>query len=101
VDNALSPLVADQKGDRSVFTGVVATNITPASDWLKRKLLISPNQGAQTLLRAVTDPSVISGSYLHNTRGMVDFSEQDPAMDVVRRREFWEECEQAIASYLI
>lgn len=84
----------------AIHPGVVATNIWPGPEWLKRRILISPRKGAQTAVRAVTDQSIQSGSYLHNTRGIIDFDDKDPAMNSKRQREFWDECEQAIAPYL-
>jgi NAD(P)-dependent dehydrogenase (short-subunit alcohol dehydrogenase family) len=84
----------------AVHPGAVATNIWPGPDWLKRKILITPTRGAQAIIHSATDQSIQSGSYFHNTRGIIHFDEHDPAMNKNRQIEFWDECEQAIAPYM-
>jgi NAD(P)-dependent dehydrogenase (short-subunit alcohol dehydrogenase family) len=84
----------------AVHPGVVASNLIAGFGWLKRRLMISPEMGAQTSIMAATDNRIDSGTYLHNTKGRFVFRDGDPALNISRRLEFWKECEEAISPYL-
>jgi NAD(P)-dependent dehydrogenase (short-subunit alcohol dehydrogenase family) len=76
--------------------GVVATDLggaaPPLFDGLRRRLMISPELGAQTPLVAATQ-AVGKGVYLHNTLGAVALEGDDPGADRAAAGRLWETCE--------
>lgn len=80
----------------AVHPGVVATALEgPLSGLVgaaKRRFMISPELGAQATLIAATQ-AVPSGTYLHNTRGVVQLPPGDSGLDADRRWRFWEQLE--------
>ncbi|MEO1027793.1 MAG: SDR family NAD(P)-dependent oxidoreductase [Pseudomonadota bacterium] len=83
----------------AVHPGVVATNLEGSSEGLtgaiKRAIMISPEQGAQSSLIAATQ-DLPSGSYFHNKYGQMQLPEHDPAMQDAKAREFWNILENAL-----
>jgi len=76
-----------------VHPGVVASNLVAGFGGLKRRLLLSCEQGAQTSLLAATQPDLASGCYLHNTLGIVPWIAEDPGSDDEKARVLWTLCE--------
>jgi hypothetical protein len=81
-----------------VHPGVVATNLGgdagSLGNALKRRVMLSPEQGAQMPLVCATQPGLRRGGYYHNTLGLVDLPEGDPALDTQAARRLWERCEE-------
>lgn len=84
----------------AVHPGVVATGLLRGLDALKRLLLLDCESGAQASLVAATHPWIASGSYLHNTRGLVRLGSGDPAADAHGAEALWEACEAAAEPFL-
>ena len=77
-----------------VHPGVVASgfggeNNNPLRRALRRFLMISPKQGAQTTLICATQEDIVKGGYYHNTMGRIVLASDDPGVDVKRATEFW------------
>jgi NAD(P)-dependent dehydrogenase (short-subunit alcohol dehydrogenase family) len=76
--------------------GVVATDLGGAGpgglDGLRRRLMISPELGAQTPLYCATQP-LAKGVYVHNTLGEMAFDAGDPGGDDAAAERLWETCE--------
>ncbi|MEN8159143.1 MAG: hypothetical protein ABFS41_03615, partial [Myxococcota bacterium] len=83
-----------------VHPGVVATGLGgpagAAGDWLKRRIMIPPELGAQAPLFCATQ-EVESGGYWHNVHGRMRLADDDPARDRGAAAALWERCE-ALAS---
>jgi NAD(P)-dependent dehydrogenase (short-subunit alcohol dehydrogenase family) len=84
-----------------VHPGVVATGLggelgTIAS-WFERRLMISPELGAQMPLFCALAPGLESGGYWHNVHGRMRLAPDDPACDVVRAAQLWETCDALAA----
>jgi len=77
----------------AVHPGVVASNLVRGMDAVKARLLLDCEAGAQTSLVAATHTEIVSGSYLHNTRGWVQLAPGDPAANADAAEALWEECE--------
>jgi NAD(P)-dependent dehydrogenase (short-subunit alcohol dehydrogenase family) len=77
--------------------GVVATGLGGEAgvlgDGLKRRLMITPEQGAQTPLLCATQEGLESGGYYHNVYRRMRLPADDPALDVRRARALWQSCE--------
>jgi NAD(P)-dependent dehydrogenase (short-subunit alcohol dehydrogenase family) len=84
----------------AVHPGVVATNLVRGFDALKRRFLLDCEAGAQASLVAATHPEIESGSYLHNTGGLVRLPPSDPALDAAGAAALWDVCEAAAQPYL-
>jgi NAD(P)-dependent dehydrogenase (short-subunit alcohol dehydrogenase family) len=84
-----------------VHPGVVATNLGgnagAAGDWLKRRIMISPELGAETPLLCATQPGLESGGYWHNVHGRMRLAERDPARDVAAAARLWDVCDALVA----
>jgi NAD(P)-dependent dehydrogenase (short-subunit alcohol dehydrogenase family) len=78
----------------TVHPGVVATNLTAGFERWKRRILLDAARGAETSLIAATRGDLASGSYLHNTRGLVDLAASDAALDAASARALWSRCEE-------
>jgi retinol dehydrogenase-12 len=82
----------------AVHPGVVASELGGASTGpalaIKRALMLSPEQGAQTSLFCATQPGLASGTYYHNVLGRVELGPTDPASDTKRAGELWALLEQ-------
>lgn len=84
----------------AVHPGVVCSDLMEGPATIKKKMLISTERGAQTSLIAAANPSYESGTYLHNTRRIVQLKQDDPAMNREKRKRFWDECELAIRDFV-
>jgi NAD(P)-dependent dehydrogenase (short-subunit alcohol dehydrogenase family) len=82
---------------RTVHPGVVATNLGGGSGgvagWVKRRIMITPEQGAQMPLVCATQPGLESGGYWHNVHGRMRLAPDDPASDAAAAAKLWETCE--------
>jgi len=76
--------------------GVVATNLGggagPFADWLRGRLMISPQLGAQMPLICATQAGLEDGGYYHNTLGRVRLRDDDPARDAAAAAKLWDTC---------
>jgi NAD(P)-dependent dehydrogenase (short-subunit alcohol dehydrogenase family) len=84
----------------AVHPGVVASNLVPGGGALKRRVFLDCEAGAQASLLAATQPALASGSYLHNTGGLVRFAPEDPAEDAAGAAALWDVCEAAAGPFL-
>jgi hypothetical protein len=84
-----------------VHPGVVATNLGghpgALGDFLKRRIMIAPELGAQMPLVCATQPGLESGGYWHNAHGRMRLAPEDPARDTAAATRLWDACE-ALAS---
>jgi NAD(P)-dependent dehydrogenase (short-subunit alcohol dehydrogenase family) len=78
-----------------VHPGVVATNLGGdfggVGAWLRRRIMIPPELGAETPLFCATQP-VESGSYWHNVHGRMRLAADDPASDADGARRLFDTC---------
>ena len=86
---------------RTVHPGVVASNLGgkagAVGSWIKRQIMISPQQGAQLPLLCATQPGLESGGYWHNVHGRMRLAPEDPARDAASAAKLWETCEALAA----
>jgi NAD(P)-dependent dehydrogenase (short-subunit alcohol dehydrogenase family) len=61
---------------------------------IKRALMLSPEQGAQTSLFCATQPDLESGTYYHNVLVRVLLHPDDPAADDVKSAALWDLVEE-------
>ena len=77
-----------------VHPGVVASGLVSGETGfmaaMNRLLLLSPEMGAQTPLIAATQPRIPSGTYWHNTAGLMQLPADDPAVSESAAKKFWE-----------
>jgi len=82
---------------RVAHPGVVATSLAGErkglADAFSRLTMLDPVRGAQTTLYCVTQPDLPEGVYLHNVRGIMKLSDDDPASDARRAAQLWDQCE--------
>lgn len=82
---------------RVVHPGVVATNLGgdagSAGNWIKRLVMISPEEGAQMPLICATQPGLENGGYWHNVHGRMLLPAEDPARDIAAAAALWDRCE--------
>jgi protochlorophyllide reductase len=73
--------------------GVVASELGgragPIGAAIKRAMMISTEQGAQTPLHAATQP-IVRGAYYHNVMGRVELAADDPARDRAGAEQLWD-----------
>lgn len=84
----------------AVHPGVVASNLVSGFGAVKRRLLLDCAAGAQTSLVAATHPGLASGSYLHNTRGLMQLAPDDPACDAHGAAALWDTCEALAGTFV-
>jgi NAD(P)-dependent dehydrogenase (short-subunit alcohol dehydrogenase family) len=86
---------------RTVHPGTVATNLggelSTFGSWIKRQIMIAPEQGAQMPLLCATQPGLESGGYWHNIHGRMRLAPEDPASDAASAAKLWETCEALAA----
>lgn len=79
----------------AVHPGVIASELsgtnTGAVGWVKRKMMLSTEAGAQTTLFCATQPGLESGTYYHNVLGRMQLHADDPAADRGAAEALWEE----------
>lgn len=82
--------------------GVVATNLGGRAgafvNAVKRRMMIGPEEGAQTPLLCATQPGISRGAYYHNTRGRVILPPEDPACDAGKAAALWQLCDSLAAT---
>lgn len=82
---------------RTVHPGVVATALGGESrglgGWVRRRLMIPPELGAQMPLFCATQPGLESGGYWHNVHGRMRLAPEDPASDAASAEVLWQTCE--------
>jgi hypothetical protein len=61
--------------------------------WLKRRIMLSPEQGAELPLVCATQPGLESGGYWHNVHGRMLLPTEDPARDTAAAATLWSHCE--------
>ncbi|MEM9177081.1 MAG: SDR family NAD(P)-dependent oxidoreductase [Myxococcota bacterium] len=78
----------------AVHPGVIASELAgPNVGWIgriKRAVLLSIEEGAQTSLFCATQPGLASGTYYHNVLGRMELAPSDPAADDARAGALWE-----------
>jgi len=86
----------------AVHPGVIASELGGIGnglvDWIKGRLMLSVEQGAQTSLFCATQPGLPSGSYFHNVLGRVELDPADPGADDGKARALWDLLEERIHS---
>ncbi len=84
----------------AVHPGVIATELGGGGALVpvKRALMLSPEQGAQTALFCATQPDLDSGTYYHNTLGRVELDPDDPGADASGSAALWELLERLLSS---
>jgi len=82
----------------AVHPGVVASDLGGGNAGIvgaiKRALMLTPEQGAQTSLFCATQPDLESGTYYHNVLGRVVLHPDDPAADDVESAALWDLVEE-------
>jgi NAD(P)-dependent dehydrogenase (short-subunit alcohol dehydrogenase family) len=89
---------------RVVHPGVVVTSLGGERRGLayafSRSMMLDVVRGAQTTLYCVTQPGLPDGAYVHNVRGIMELSDDDPASDGVRAARLWDRCETLCQDHL-
>jgi len=79
-----------------VHPGVVATALGGdyggLAERAKRRMFISPWEGAQTTLMCATQDDLSHGSYYHNVHGEAELDNADPAMNDAAAARLWKIC---------
>lgn len=87
----------------AIHPGVVASGFigskTGILAWLRDKILLAEEAGAQAALIAATQ-NLPSGSYWHNIFGLIDFPAGDPALNHKASTALWDQLELLAAPYL-
>ena len=68
--------------------------------FLRKNLILSPTEGAQTTLICATQPGVVNGGYYHNTMGRIIHHIDDPAVNSINAEQFWKLLEDIVSNYL-
>jgi len=87
----------------TVHPGVVDSGLglrNAAAATFRQMTRISPALSAETVLYAVTQSDVPSGSYLHNTLGLLDLRPTEPAANPARARRFVDELDEIAKPYV-
>jgi len=86
---------------RVVHPGVVASNLGGISGgiagWIKQRIMIPTELGAQMPLVCATQSGLENGGYWHNAHGRMRLREDDPARDAAAAAKLWETCEALAA----
>jgi hypothetical protein len=88
----------------AVHPGVVNSNLGGETggirNWIRSKIMITTEEGAQTSLLCATQNNLIPGGYYHNTMGRIQLSQKDPGSDVNKSAELWDKLEENTAGYI-
>ena len=79
----------------AVHPGVVASGLGGGGKfaaWLKRALLITTQDGAQTTLMCASQEDLTHGSYYHNVHGECELDNADPATNDEAAARLWARC---------
>lgn len=86
-----------------VHPGVVASGFSGSKHgffaWLRRKQLISEEQGSHSSLIGATQ-DLPRGAYWHNVFGLVDLPAEDPGCDGSGAKKLWQQLEAIVSPYL-
>ncbi|MDB2536584.1 SDR family NAD(P)-dependent oxidoreductase [Alphaproteobacteria bacterium] len=85
----------------AVHPGVVASGLGNGGKfaaWLKRALLITPQDGAQTTLMCASQEDLTHGSYYHNVHGECELDNADPATNDEAAARLWARCMEMTAN---
>ena len=85
----------------AVHPGVVASGLGGGGKfaaWLKRALLITPQDGAQTTLMCASQEDLTHGSYYHNVHGECELDNADPATNDEAAARLWARCMEMTAN---
>jgi NAD(P)-dependent dehydrogenase (short-subunit alcohol dehydrogenase family) len=85
----------------AVHPGVVASGLGRGGKfaaWLKRALLITPQDGAQTTLMCASQEDLTHGSYYHNVHGECELDNADPATNDEAAARLWARCMEMTAN---
>jgi NAD(P)-dependent dehydrogenase (short-subunit alcohol dehydrogenase family) len=82
-----------------IASGFVGNSKTGFLHWLRSKLLISEEEGAQAALIAATQ-DLPNGTYWHNTLGVVDLPTDDIARDSHKSLQQWQTLEKLAQPWL-
>jgi NAD(P)-dependent dehydrogenase (short-subunit alcohol dehydrogenase family) len=82
--------VLTRVADRGLETSPVLGRLRRLARPLERRILLTPDQGAQTTVHCVADPDVEHGYY----RGCAAVEPSTEALDVVASKRLWEETER-------
>lgn len=89
----------------AVHPGIVDSNLTIKSgrvgNLIKKKFLLSIEDGSQMSLFCATQPYLKSGGYYHNTMGHMKLRKDDPASDDSKASAFWELLEELVKEYIL
>jgi NAD(P)-dependent dehydrogenase (short-subunit alcohol dehydrogenase family) len=83
-----------------VHPGVVQSELTGVPGPWQRLTNITPALASQTVLAAAFSPDVASGSYVHNTLGLLRLHPDEPAADAARATAFVERLDLLAAPWL-
>lgn len=89
----------------AVHPGVIASDLggkTAAGigAWLKEKIMLDVERGAQTPLWCATQPEVQRGAVYHNTMGRLTLSDADPAASAQKASQLWARLEELSSAFL-
>lgn len=89
----------------AVHPGAVASELgSPGNafvQWIKQRIMIPVELGAQTSLYCATQPDLETGGYYHNVLGLVELPSTDVGADLVRAKAFWQQLDQLSAPYCL
>jgi NAD(P)-dependent dehydrogenase (short-subunit alcohol dehydrogenase family) len=69
--------------------------------WIRKKLGITTELGAQMSLWCATQKNLTSGGYYHNTMGYIQLSENDPGTNAENAGRLWNNLEEITAHYRV
>jgi hypothetical protein len=82
-----------------VANGLGGENHGAFRRFLRKNLMLSPKEGAQTTLICATRTGVVKGGYYHNTMGQIILPINDAAVNVKNADEFWNLLEDIASKY--
>lgn len=85
----------------AVHPGAVASELGAPENafvqWIKQRIMIPVELGAQTSLYCASQGGLVSGAYYHNVLGLVDLPPSDVGADMTRAAEFWEQINSLVS----
>ena len=83
-----------------VITGLGGESVGTIRRFIRNRLMISQNEGAQTTLICATQSGIVNGGYYHNTMGRIILHKDDPGADLEKAEEFWNLLEGISSSFI-